>query len=156
SNGLAATMFYDVDVAQTDGRMFGGGAQDNGTNVTFDGQPDAFQEISGGDGGWMLIDPTTTRHLYATSQFMTVNRFRAPGGWADVSPPAGKGEQEAVWMIFLDFAPDDPNTVFAGGVRMWRTKNDGRTWQDVSGVLDGSAVSAIEVARSDTKVVYVG
>ena len=34
SNGLATNMFYDLDVAQSDGRIFGGGAQDNGTLVT--------------------------------------------------------------------------------------------------------------------------
>ena len=44
SDGLATTMFYDVDVAQTDGRMFGGGAQDNGTNITFEGKPDDFSK----------------------------------------------------------------------------------------------------------------
>jgi photosystem II stability/assembly factor-like uncharacterized protein len=64
SNGLAVSMFYDVDVAQSDGRMFGGGLQDNGTNITLTGKPDDFVEITGGDGGWMLIDPRNTGHLY--------------------------------------------------------------------------------------------
>ena len=38
SNGLAVTMFYDIDVAQTDARIYGGGAQDNGTLVTQSGR----------------------------------------------------------------------------------------------------------------------
>jgi photosystem II stability/assembly factor-like uncharacterized protein len=155
SNGLAVTMFYDVDVAQSDGRIFGGGAQDNGTNVTETGKPDAFKQIDGGDGGWILIDPTTPGHRYTTSQNMVVTRFRN-GGWADVSPPASGAEQAAVWMIYLDMDPGDPRTVFAGGLRVWRTKNDGAAWQAVSSVLDGSAISAIEIAPGDPKTVYVG
>jgi photosystem II stability/assembly factor-like uncharacterized protein len=156
SNGLAVSMFYDVDVAQSDGRMFGGGLQDNGTNITLTGGPDDFEEITGGDGGWMLIDPSNTGHLYTTSQNMNVNRFRKHDGWADVSPPASKGETDAVWMVFLEFDPNDSRTVFAGGLRVWRTKDDGNNWLDVSPVLDGSPISAVEIARADTKMVYIG
>jgi photosystem II stability/assembly factor-like uncharacterized protein len=156
SNDLAVSMFYDVDVAQSDGRMFGGGLQDNGTNITLTGKPDDFAEITGGDGGWMLIDPGDAGHLYTTSQNMSVNRFRSSDGWADVSPPASKSEQNAVWMVFLEFDPNDSRTVFAGGLRVWRTKDDGKNWLAVSPELDGSPISAVEIARANPKMVYVG
>jgi photosystem II stability/assembly factor-like uncharacterized protein len=156
SNGLAATMFYDLDVGQSDGRMFGGGAQDNGTNITLTGNDDDFVEITGGDGGWMLIDPTTNNHLYTTSQFMSVYRFRAQNGWTVVSPPADSSETGRVWMVFLDMDPGDPQTVFAGGLRVWRTTDDGVDWQAVSDVLDGSAITAVEIAIADSKTIYVG
>jgi len=58
-------MFYDIDVAQTDPTFYGGGAQDNGTLVTTTGVADEFRELAGGDGGWMVIDPTESGHLYA-------------------------------------------------------------------------------------------
>src|SRR5439155_379573 len=45
SKGLAVTMYYDMDVSQSDGRHFGGGAQDNGTLVTTDGRSDDHFEI---------------------------------------------------------------------------------------------------------------
>jgi photosystem II stability/assembly factor-like uncharacterized protein len=156
SNGLAVSMFYDVDVAQSDGRMFGGGLQDNGTNITVTGKPDDFAEITGGDGGWMLIDPKSTGHLYTTSQNMSINRFRKSDGWVDVSPPAHKDETDAVWMVFLEFDPDNSRTLFVGGLRVWRTKDDGNNWLDVSPVLDGSPISAVEIAQANSKTVYVG
>jgi photosystem II stability/assembly factor-like uncharacterized protein len=156
SNGLAVSMFYDIDVSQTDGRIFGGGLQDNGTNITLGGDPDEFREITGGDGGWMLIDPRDSGHLYTTSQNMNVNRYRKSDGWADVSPPAKKDETDAVWMVFLEFDPNDSSTVFAGGLRVWRSKDDGKNWLGVSPVLDGSAISAVEIARANSNIVYVG
>src|SRR5262249_27359304 len=156
SNGLAVSMFYDVDVAQSDGRMFGGGLQDNGTNITLTGKADDFSEITGWDRGWMLIGPHNSGHLYTTSQNMTVNRFRKSDGWADVSPPADKDETDAVWMVFLEFDPNDSRTVFAGGLRVWRSKDDGNNWLDVSPVLDGSAISAVEIAQANSKIVFVG
>jgi photosystem II stability/assembly factor-like uncharacterized protein len=155
SNSLAATMFYDADVAQSDGRMFGGGAQDNGTNVTFHGRADDFREISGGDGGWMVIDPHAAGHYYTTSQNLTIYRFRGTK-WKDVSPPAGADEQEAVWMAFLDMNPTNPTTIFAGGLRIWRTRNDGDRWEPVSPILDGSPISAVEAAQANANMVYVG
>jgi photosystem II stability/assembly factor-like uncharacterized protein len=156
SSGLAVSMFYDVDVAQSDGRIFGGGLQDNGTNITVTGKADDFKEITGGDGGWMIIDPHNPGHLYTTSQNMTVNRFRNSDGWKDVSPPADQSETDAVWMVFLEFDPADARTVFAGGTRVWRTKDDGNNWLAVSSVLDGSPISAVEIAKANPKMVFAG
>jgi photosystem II stability/assembly factor-like uncharacterized protein len=156
STGLSVTMFYDVDVGQSDGRVFGGGAQDNGTNLTFDGAPDTFREISGGDGGWLIIDPTRNDHLYTTAQYMYVWRYRTSDGWRVVSPPADKAETQRVWMAFLEIHPQDRNTVFLGGLRVWRTKNDANSWKAVSPILDGSPITAIDIAPADPKHIYVG
>ena len=93
-------MFYDCDVAQTDGTMFGGGAQDNGTNITLDGDAGDFAEVSGGDGGWMIIDPRAAGHFYTTWQQMGVIRFRG-ANVRDVSPNAPASETQRVWMAIL-------------------------------------------------------
>jgi photosystem II stability/assembly factor-like uncharacterized protein len=155
SNGLAATMFYDLDVAPSDGRMFGGGAQDNGTNVTCKGAADQFKEVHGGDGGWMVIDPRDKQHYYATAQNMEIVRFRG-GPSVNVSPPAKRSEWEAVWMVFLDMDPNNSRTLFAGGLRVWRTRNDGTRWHAVSEILDDSPISAVEIAQANSRMVYVG
>jgi photosystem II stability/assembly factor-like uncharacterized protein len=154
SDGLAATMFYDVDVAQSDGRMFGGGAQDNGTVITLDGEPDSFFMISGGDGGWMVIDPTDRDHLFTSSFHARVDRFRRGHRWKKVSPP--EKSPQSFWMVFLDLDPTDPDTVFVGTSRVWRSPDDGETWKDVSGVLDGSAITAIDVGRADPRRIHAG
>jgi len=51
--------------------------------------------------------------------------------------------------------PADANTVFTGSYRVWRTRNDGENWHVVSPSLDGSSISAIEVAPANSKRVYV-
>jgi len=155
SNGLATTMFYDADVAQTDSAMFGGGAQDNGTNVTFEGKPDEFFEVSGGDGGWMIIDPRAAGHFYTTWQGMGVVRFRGNNA-VDVSPPAPESETSRVWMAILDIDPSNSRRIFLGGLRIWRTTNDAASWSPVSPILDGSQVSAVEIAQTNVQRVYVG
>jgi photosystem II stability/assembly factor-like uncharacterized protein len=155
SKGLAVTMYYDLDVAQSDGNNFGGGAQDNGTLVTTDGGSDDHFEILGGDGGWMIYDPADAGHLYASYYNMGIWRWR-DGKWVDVSPPAPTNEAGSVWMVYITMDPRDQNTVFTGSTRVWRTKNDGKNWTAVSPVLDGSPISAIEIAPADSKRIYVG
>ena len=59
-------------------------------------------------------------------------------------------------MCFITLDPSDSNTVFTGSYRVWRTKNDGENWHVVSPSLDGSSISAIEVAPANSKRIYVG
>jgi photosystem II stability/assembly factor-like uncharacterized protein len=153
SNGLGTNMFYDLAVAQTDGRMIAGGAQDNGTLATLDGTADGYQELVGGDGGWVVIDPANDRHIYGSWQRMNIVRFRASDGWKVVSPPETDFQ---MWMVFIVMDPGNPRRVFTGSRRVWRTRDDGNTWRAVSGNLDDSDITAIDVARADSQRIYVG
>jgi photosystem II stability/assembly factor-like uncharacterized protein len=156
SNGLAVTMFYDIDVAQSDGRQYGGGAQDNGTVLTHGDEADSFFEVFGGDGGWMVFDPKDSRHFYASCYNFYITRWKA-GRHRDVTPRhMSDAEHNSVWMVYIALDPKDANTVYSGSYRVWKTTNDGLNWRHVSPALDGSSITAIEVAPANNKYVYVG
>jgi photosystem II stability/assembly factor-like uncharacterized protein len=155
SNGLAATMFYDFDVAQSNGKVYGGGAQDNGTIMTSDGKPDDFSEVLGGDGGWMVFDPKDVNHFYGSYYNFHIFRWKA-GKPVEVTPNMPASEHNSVWMVYILMDPNDSKTVYSASNRVWKTGNDGASWKAVSPVLDGTPVSAIEVARANSKYVYVG
>jgi photosystem II stability/assembly factor-like uncharacterized protein len=154
SAGLAVTMFYDIDVAQTDPRLYGGGAQDNGTLITRTGGANTFFELLGGDGGWMVVDPKDASHIYASWQFGGMYRFKNNSS-RDVSPPFKDQDNGGIWMVYITIDPNNSNTVYTGNQRVYRTRNDGLSWDALTPVLDGSPISAIEVAAADSKVVYV-
>jgi photosystem II stability/assembly factor-like uncharacterized protein len=155
SDGLAITMFYDLDVAPSDGAHYGGGAQDNGTVVTKTGDPGSFERIFPGDGGWLVYDPENERHLYCSCYNLDIRRYEGTD-YSDVSPPAKEQEQQAIWMCYITLDPSNPKRVFTGSHRVWRSDNDGDTWRAVSPKLDGSPISAIEVAPANSQHVYVG
>src|SRR5436190_11456556 len=155
SNGLSVTMFYDMDVAQSNGLVYGGGAQDNGTVVTTSGSVSSFFELLGGDGGWIVFDPANEGRVYASYYNLNVFRFRGEA-FKNVSPPAPKAEKSSIWMAYITLDPTDAQTVFTGTFRVWRTRNDGNNWTPVSPSLDGSSISAIEVAPANNKRIYVG
>src|SRR5947209_244844 len=153
SNGLAVTMYYDIDVCQSDEQIFGGGAQDNGTLITDDGKADDHREILGGDGGWMVIDPAEPSHLLCSHQFMGIYRYRH-GQVQDISPPAA--EKDLIWMCRITMDPSDPDRIYVGSNRVWFTDDDGDTWKVISPDLDGSPITALEVAPADSQRIYVG
>ncbi len=155
SKGLAATMFYDFDVAQSNGQVYGGGAQDNGSVVTRNGKPDHFLSVLGGDGGWMIFDPEDEHHFYGSIYNFEVSRWKN-GRYRDVTPKMSLSEHNSVWMVYLLMDPNDAKTVYSGSKRVWKTTNDGVSWKPVSPVLDDTPVSAIEVARANSDYVYVG
>ena len=154
SSGLAVTMYYDADVAQSDGRAFGGGSQDNGTVITTSGRADDHAEILGGDGGWIAFDPGDASHVLASYYNLNIFRFRG-GRTKDVSPPAPEDEKNAVWMAFITPDPAKATTLYTASYRVWRSRDDGASWTAISPALDGSPISAIEVARADPRRLYV-
>lgn len=155
SNGLSITMFYDLDVAPSNGLVFGGGAQDNGTVITKTGASTSFFQIYEGDGGWLVFDPRDVNHVYCSVYNLDIRRFQGKVHH-NISPPASAEERESVWMCFITFDPSNSKTVFTGSYRVWRTKNDGDNWYVMSPSLDGSSISAIEVAPANPRRVYVG
>lgn len=155
SNGLPITMFYDFDMAQSNGLIYGGGAQDNGTVITTDGASSTFFELLGGDGGWIVFDPNDAGHVYASYYNLSIYRFRGDQ-YADVSPPATKAERNSIWMAYIAMDPSNSNRVFTGSSRVWRTKDDGNNWTAVSAPLDGSPITAIDIAVANPQRVTVG
>src|SRR6185295_605221 len=135
SRGLAVTMYYDMDVSASDARRFGGGTQDNGTQLTLTGGSDDHFTILRGDGGWMVIDPSDPYHFYASSQRMRIYRWRQ--GVREEVTFAEESESKPIWMAFIAMNPRDPRNVFVGSQRVWRTLDDGDTWAPVSPVFDG-------------------
>ncbi len=59
-------------------------------------------------------------------------------------------------MVYVTIDPNDSDTVYTGNQRVYRTKNDGLSWDALTPVLDGSPISAIEVAPADSNAIYVG
>lgn len=54
--------------------------------------------------------------------------------------------------------PDKPNRFYFGaaGGGVWKTENGGRSWENISDGFFGGSIGAIEVAKSDQNVIYVG
>lgn len=161
--GLVNTMFYDIDVAPSNGKVFGGGAQDNGTLMAgVTGKEGDFLHVLGGDGAWMVFDPEDENHVVGSRSDIHIFRHTAALQWSEefweeISPKGmtdDEHHQNAIAVVAID--PQRARTLWVGSRRLWRTTRDGRDWQPVSPQLDGSAITAIEIPPAAPGQVWAG
>jgi photosystem II stability/assembly factor-like uncharacterized protein len=179
SSGMATSMFYAADVAQSNSRIYGGGTQDHGTLIAgvpaAPGEPvpppEEFTRVLSSDGGWIEFDPAEAEHVFGTTTDLEISRHRPGDPWAAGPQLAGwhsvtiesdlitDAEKELRGMAVLEIEPTrhkGRKKLWVGTSRLWQTETDGRAWKPVSPTFDGSAISAIECAPANPRVLYVG
>ena len=68
------------------------------------------------------------------------------------------GPHRGGWSTMAVGIPEAPDTFYAGaaGGGVWKTSDAGRTWRNVTDAEPITAVGALAVAPSDSRVIYVG
>ena len=113
--------------------------------------------IHGGDGGYVAIDPTDSQHLFLEIQGFPTIRVSYDGG--QTTEPAVNGITDTDGLFITPYAmdQDDPDVMWTGGSRPWRTVNGAALWQLAGTDFAGpGTISAIAIAPSDSDVVYLG
>ncbi|RNC92161.1 MAG: glycosyl hydrolase [Allomuricauda sp.] len=84
--------------------------------------------------------PTISSELYSSLEYRLVGPFRG-------------GRSAAVTGV-----PGEPNLFYFGatGGGVWKTLDGGRSWKNISDGYFGGSIGAVEVAKSDPNVIYVG
>lgn len=84
--------------------------------------------------------PQIPAELYSSLEYRLVGPFRG-------------GRSAAVTGV-----PGEPNLFYFGatGGGVWKTANGGRSWKNISDGYFGGSIGAVEVAKSDPNVIYVG
>ncbi len=158
NHGFGITQFYHgAPYPSGDGYL--AGTQDNGTLLGFDDWGhDGWLPISGGDGGYVAIDPQNPNNLYVESQRFYFKRSTDGGNTFELALD-GVTEDYRNFLFITPFVMDPNNSsrLWAGGRRLWRTDNRARNWTAASSINLGSGqVSALAVAPGNSDFVVVG
>ena len=157
NNGYGVTQYYHGDVAK-DAEIFVGGSQDNGTSRGLSAStPNDWNIIYGGDGGYVAIHPTNSQTMYVEIQGFPTILKSTDGG--DSFSPAVNGITDTDGIFINPYAMDqaNPDILWTGGQRPWRTTDGAANWELVGPNFDGPAnISAIGIAPSDPNIVYLG
>ncbi|MCP4200420.1 MAG: hypothetical protein GY769_00625 [bacterium] len=169
NRNYGVTQFYH-GTATPDARRFIAGAQDNGTVLGDESfGANGWVTISGGDGGYSAIHPGDNRIIYVTSQNGRV-RKSIDGGASFSEAIDGISDLEtnntasfrAVGPNFLFISPlvmdpNQPQRLWLGGRRLWRTDDGALGWRAASAPLSSAGkVSAVAVAPGRSDLVIVG
>ena len=126
SQGLAIAQFSSIATNPTDPGHYWGGTQDNGTMQEFDPTDPTWYDMTSGDGGQVLVDPTDYHYVYGT--YYGISPYRITDGGAvffsNKSITNGidlddRSEFYTPWVLNFD----DPNQLFLGTDRIYRTDN---------------------------------
>jgi photosystem II stability/assembly factor-like uncharacterized protein len=162
---MPITQFYTCDVDLQYPNRYYGGTQDNGTNRTLTGTPNSWQQIYGGDGFYVLVDPSNNNYVYAEYQYGGFARSTNGGNNFSYGLNGVSGTDRFNWSTPFIIDPTNPTVLYLGTHRLYKTTNRAVSWTPISpdltnGPPNGNQVygtiTTIASAPSDTNVVYVG
>ncbi|HSL20680.1 MAG TPA: hypothetical protein VK886_04030 [Vicinamibacterales bacterium] len=122
-----------------------GAQQDNSTAcVPSDGTGDYLYPAGGGESGYIAQDPTDLDVFYAGSYGGLLTRInRRTGERRAVNPfpdnpmgyASGAMTERFQWTYPIIVSPHDPNVLYATSQHVWRSTNEGQSWDKISGDL---------------------
>jgi photosystem II stability/assembly factor-like uncharacterized protein len=137
---LPVSQFYHVSVDMERPYNVYGGLQDNSSWVGNSQYPGGitnsrWENMYGGDGFWMFVDPTDQTFLYAEAQGGNIGRVnRKTHEGRDIQPLPGykEGKLRFNWNTPIHMSPTRNGTVYIGAQFLFRSKDFGQTWARIS------------------------
>jgi photosystem II stability/assembly factor-like uncharacterized protein len=165
SLNLPITQFYAGTIDPLNPHRLYGGTQDNGTPRTMTGALDDWEIIYGGDGFYVIVDPTNSNIIYAEYQYGGLGKSTNCGYSFNSATNGISYSDRRNWMTPVVMDPSDHNTLYYGTYRVYRTTDAANWWTAISGDLtDGPGpgnlvyhtITTIAVSSADLDVVYAG
>jgi photosystem II stability/assembly factor-like uncharacterized protein len=100
-----------------------------------------YYAVGGGESGWISQHPTNHDLFYAGSQGALLTRYdRSNGQMQDIQvyprffsgEPASALPERWQWTFPIMFSPLDPTVMYTTSQHLWKTTNDGQSWERIS------------------------
>ena len=139
--------------------------QDNGTNRTTTGSFDDWEEIFGGDGFYVNIDPTDSDIIYCEYQNGVLVRTMDGGEFWEYALDGIDWEERTNWSTPVVMDPNNRMTLYYGAERLYKTTDQAVWWDPISPDLtDGGAkgnlsfgtITTIGVSPLNSQIIFVG
>ena len=169
STGIPNNLFYNCEIDQLQPERIYGGTQDQGVQRTVSGAIDDYEEILGGDGFHVIVDPDSNNFVYAEKQFGIL--FRSDDGGDNMEcifncDPSNYPQLRNNFNTPLAMHPSDPTVIYYGAQHLYKGVDRGNEFFPISddltngphpqGSLSYGTISTIGLASSDPNVIYVG
>jgi photosystem II stability/assembly factor-like uncharacterized protein len=151
SNGLGVSQIYRIGVSQTVNNNIICGLQDNGSREIYNNQ---WYEQTGGDGMECIIDYTNANTEYASYAYGKI--YRTYDFWKNQITISDNipGQPQGSWVTPFVMHPTNPNILYAGYNKIYRTTNQGESWVAISPDLSTDKLRSLCVAPSNPNKIY--
>ncbi len=144
---------YHVVACQQDNTSIAVPSTRDGT-MHLPGQPVGadYYEVGGGESGWVAPHPAKPDIFFAGSTNVLTRFDRRTGEERDVQPwprtvmgePARDMPERWNWTYPVIFSPLAPYDLYAASQHVWRSRDEGATWQKISGDLTRADPKTLE------------
>lgn len=172
NSNLSLTQFYDVGIHPTNNDIIVGGAQDNSSLARTSSDTWALQEVTG-DGFVSIINPVVTNTVYTASYpwddgegdlpsvMRSTNGLMGPFGWITDGDSGVAPGDRVNWVTPYALDPRNPNTMFVGTHRVYRSLNGGSQWSPVGpdDMTSGGTydyLNTVNISDANGSYVYAG
>ena len=164
-NGLPITQFYAATVDFNNPERRYGGTQDNGSMRTLSGNLNDWQVILGGDGFYCIVDFTNPNVIYAEYQWGGLRKSVNGGNSFSSATNGISGSDRTNWMTPVVMDPTNPDLLYYGSQRLYKTTDGASSWSAISGDLSNGpysnwprygTITTIAVAPTNPDVIYLG
>jgi photosystem II stability/assembly factor-like uncharacterized protein len=143
---FATAQFYHVATTKDFPYHVCGAQQDNST-ACVTSQPGGgrvapvLYAVGGGESGYIAPHPVNPDIFFAGNQGAQITRFdRRTGHIRDIQPyprffsgePASSLPERWQWTFPIVFSPHDAHVIYICSQHVWRTSNEGQTWEKIS------------------------
>jgi len=141
-NNIPIAQYYVMAIDNRDPYHIYGGLQDNGTwgipSRTYSRVGILNEDVvnvGGGDGFNPAVDPRDFNVVYAESQYGALRRVDLVTGAGSGIQPSPEDTTETYrfnWNSPLLISPNDPDVIYFGGNKVFKTTDQGESWEPIS------------------------
>jgi len=157
--------FYSAEIDNSDPTNLYGGAQDNGVNRTLTGNVDDWSSIIGGDGFYIIVDPTNNNYQYGESQYGALVKSSNGGNFFNGATNGISFSDRFNWNAPIAFNPQNPKSLYFGSQKVYKSVNRAGHWNAISGDLSNgysnslvtyATVVTIAASPVDSNIIWAG
>lgn len=149
SSNLCIAQIYKMGQSTTDPSTIITGHQDNGTNLKV---PSSESEVLGGDGMDCFVDRASDNNLFGSIYYG--DYYKSTDGGQNFSGCTSGLSGNAGWVAPWKQDPVNQNVVYCGYDQIFRSINQANSWTQLGTIANGSPLTEIEIAPSNTNYIY--
>jgi len=155
NTNLQTIQFYDIDADQINSGITVGGTQDNGTE-SGNQSSTKWNEIYGGDGGYVIIDPKNSNIIY--TEYVNGQIFKSTNGGSNFNQITNGISEAGYWLTPYVMDPTNDNLLYCGTSKIYKTTNGGTNWSAISGDLKSSSdlFTTMAISQVEGNAIYAG
>lgn len=152
SMGLNISQIYKLFVAKNYDNLIICGSQDNGAYHS--DRWNNWFHILGGDATYAELDPESFSTWYIMSNNGVLNKSTDFGKIFKVIATPNELGETADWVTPFQINPKNSNSLYIGYNNLWKTEDQGWTYEKVADLNTDKKINLIEISKADTNIVY--